>query len=76
VQEETTYLHIPCVTLRENTERPETITLGTNELIKRDKITEAIQKIMAGSWKKGTIPQLWDGGTGERIVDVLLTLNK
>lgn len=76
VQEETTYLHIPCVTLRENTERPETITLGTNELIKRDMITEAIQKIMAGSWKKGTIPQLWDGSTGERIVDVLLTLNK
>jgi UDP-N-acetylglucosamine 2-epimerase (non-hydrolysing) len=76
VQEETTYLHIPCVTLRENTERPETITLGTNELIKKDKIGESIQKITAGEWKKGTIPQLWDGGTGERIVDVLLKMNK
>lgn len=74
IQEETTFLGIPCLTLRENTERPETVTLGTNELIglDRNNIEEAFERLHDGNWKKGIIPQLWDGKTAERIVDALL----
>ena len=76
VQEETTVLGIPCVTLRLNTERPETVSIGTNELIGDDlvKLKEAVLKMGAGSWKKGSIPELWDGKTARRIVDVFLKL--
>lgn len=70
ITEETTVMGVPCLTLRDNTERPETITLGTNELIgtNPDAIKPAMDKLFAGEWKKGSIPPLWDGRTGERIV--------
>lgn len=70
IQEESTFLSIPCLTFRENTERPETITIGTNELIGKDygKYQESIDKIVDGNWKKGGIPPLWDGKTAERII--------
>lgn len=74
IQEETTYLGIPCFTLRENTERPETITVGTNELIgtNPNNIIAAFQKLQAGNWKKGKVPLLWDGRTAERIIEQIL----
>lgn len=77
ITEETTVMHIPCMTLRANTERPETCEIGTNELlgISPDAIPPAFEKLFSGNWKKGGIPPLWDGKTAERIVDVLLKLN-
>ena len=76
IQEETTYLGVPCLTLRDNTERPVTVTLGTNVIVgqERDKLSSELSKIVAGKAKKGTIPPLWDGHAAERIADVLLTL--
>ena len=73
ITEETTVMAIPCLTLRDNTERPETITIGTNELIgtNPDAIKPALQKLFAGEWKKGGIPELWDGKTSPRIVQHL-----
>jgi len=74
ITEETTVMGIPCMTLRDNTERPETITQGTNELLGTDPkaIKPAMEKLFSGQWKKGSIPDLWDGKTGERIVEVIL----
>ncbi len=76
VTEETTVLGVPCMTLRTTTERPETITTGTNELLGIDPkaIQPAIEKIFKGQWKKGSIPEKWDGHTAERIVEILSTL--
>ncbi len=73
IQEETTYLGIPCLTLRENTERPITVSLGTNVLVGRDpdKLRVELSRILAGQAKKGSIPPLWDGHAGERIAAVL-----
>ncbi|MFO1266415.1 MAG: UDP-N-acetylglucosamine 2-epimerase (non-hydrolyzing) [Rubrivivax sp.] len=73
VTEETTVLGVPCVTLRDTTERPETVTIGTNELIGTDPaaLGPALDKLFAGQWKKGGIPELWDGRTGERIAQAL-----
>ena len=73
IQEETTILDIPCLTLRENTERPVTITEGTNELVGNnpERICEAFDRIMAGKKKQGRCPELWDGKAAERIVSVL-----
>jgi UDP-N-acetylglucosamine 2-epimerase (non-hydrolysing) len=73
IQEETTFLNVPCLTLRNNTERPITITLGTNVLVGDDtrKLRWEIVKILDGKAKKGTVPPLWDGRTAERIADVL-----
>lgn len=73
LQEETTVLGVPCLTLRENTERPITITMGTNELVgtKTENIIQAAQKILGGDWKIGSIPPLWDGRAAERIVGIL-----
>ena len=70
IQEETTFRRIPCLTLRENTERPITIELGTNELIPFDLavIEQKISSIEKGTFKKGTVPPLWDGKATERIV--------
>jgi UDP-N-acetylglucosamine 2-epimerase (non-hydrolysing) len=75
ITEETTVMGVPCMTLRDNTERPETITIGTNELLGTDpqKIGPAMAKLFAGQWKKGRIPEKWDGKAAVRIVDVLLS---
>jgi UDP-N-acetylglucosamine 2-epimerase (non-hydrolysing) len=74
ITEETTVMGIPCMTLRDNTERPETIMLGTNELIGTNPsaIKPALDKLFSGKWKKGSIPEWWDGKTAERIVGILL----
>ena len=76
ITEETTVMGVPCMTLRENTERPETITIGTNELlgINSKAIKPAMDKLFSGKWKTGNIPKYWDGKTGERIIDVILKL--
>jgi UDP-N-acetylglucosamine 2-epimerase (non-hydrolysing) len=73
IQEETTYLGVPCLTLRENTERPVTVSLGTNVLVGRDpeKLCSELSRVLAGNAKKGTIPPLWDGHAGERIAALL-----
>ena len=73
IQEETTFLQIPCLTLRDNTERPITITVGTNVLVGNDnrKLRQEMTKILEGKAKKGTVPPLWDGHAAERIADVL-----
>jgi UDP-N-acetylglucosamine 2-epimerase (non-hydrolysing) len=75
IQEETTVLNVPCATLRPNTERPVTITLGTNELVPRtaDAIVDAFDRVIAKRWKRGRIPPGWDGHAASRIVDALLT---
>ncbi len=76
ITEETTVMGIPCITLRDNTERPETISIGTNELIGTDPtaIKPALDKLFAGAWKKGGIIELWDGKAAERIVEKLIEL--
>jgi UDP-N-acetylglucosamine 2-epimerase (non-hydrolysing) len=76
ITEETTVMGIPCMTLRDNTERPETITLGTNELLGTNPkaIAPAMEKLFSGKWKTGSIPHLWDGKTAERIVEHVLKL--
>jgi len=78
ITEETTVLNIPCLTLRDNTERPETVTEGTNELIGTDPedVKPALDALMSGKWKEGVIPEKWDGKTSERIVEAILQLNK
>jgi UDP-N-acetylglucosamine 2-epimerase (non-hydrolysing) len=80
VTEETTVMGVPCMTLRDSTERPETVTVGTNELLGVDPsaLAPAFEKLFAGQWKRGSIPPLWDGKAGERIVahlERLLVLN-
>lgn len=76
ITEETTVMGVPCMTLRNNTERPETCEMGTNELIGTDpkNIRPAMERLFAGNWKKGSIPPLWDGQTAKRIVEILQTL--
>ena len=73
ITEETTVMGVPCMTLRNSTERPETITIGTNELLGTDPaaLAPALESLFAGKWKQGKIPPLWDGKTGPRIVEVL-----
>ncbi len=73
LQEETTYLGKPCLTVRKNTERPITAEIGTNEIVGTDteKIVSSAQKILSGQWKSGQIPKYWDGRAAERIVKVL-----
>ncbi len=71
LQEETTYLGIPCLTLRENTERPITCTLGTNELVDASMLDARLKVVLDGNWKQGQCPPLWDGRTAERAVDSL-----
>lgn len=77
ITEETTVLGVPCITLRDNTERPETIEIGTNELIgtNPEAIASTMKKLFSGKWKKGGIPDLWDGKAAERIVAQLEQLN-
>ncbi|MBK7250101.1 MAG: UDP-N-acetylglucosamine 2-epimerase (non-hydrolyzing) [Gammaproteobacteria bacterium] len=71
VQEETTYLGIPCLTLRENTERPVTVTEGSNRLLKPQELEAAVEEILAGRWPRGRRPERWDGGTAGRAVGSL-----
>jgi len=74
IQEETTYLGVPCITMRENTERPSTITLGTNILVGSDtgKLLSAVEQVKLNSLNKGIIPPLWDGKASTRIVEYLI----
>jgi len=74
IQEETTYLGVPCLTLRENTERPVTVTRGTNKLVGQDMalLRKEIDNILQGMAKQGSIPPLWDARAGDRIAEVIL----
>ena len=74
IQEETTYLGVPCITLRENTERPVTIELGTNELMSLDpgRIVTRVLALLAGERRPSRVPPLWDGKAGQRIAETLL----
>lgn len=73
VTEETTVMGVPCITLRDTTERPETVTVGTNELVGTDPaaLGPALDRLFAGAWKRGGIPERWDGRAGERIAEAL-----
>ena len=74
IQEETTYLGVPCLTLRQNTERPITTQIGTNILIGDDtvKLRRELSKILEGGAKRGSVPPLWDGRASERIAEVIV----
>ena len=74
IQEETTILNVPCLTLRENTERPVTVELGTNQIVGQDpkQIVAAYRRVIDGQVAQGCVPPLWDGGAAERIVEILL----
>jgi UDP-N-acetylglucosamine 2-epimerase (non-hydrolysing) len=76
ITEETTVMGIPCMTLRDNTERPETITIGTNKLLGTNPkaIKPAMETLFDGEWKKGRVPELWDGKTSDRIIKQLCEL--
>jgi len=78
ITEETTVMAIPCLTLRDNTERPETVDIGTNELVGTDPtaIAPALARLLGGNWKRGGIPELWDGHAAERIVSRLVALGE
>jgi UDP-N-acetylglucosamine 2-epimerase (non-hydrolysing) len=78
ITEEATVFNIPCMTLRNSTERPETITLGSNELVGTNpyNLSPFLSRLQAGEWKKATIPPLWDGRTSQRIVSKLLEIYK
>ncbi len=80
ITEEATVMGVPCMTLRDTTERPETVTVGTNELLGTDPVAlaPAFDRLFRGEWKKGGIPEKWDGRAAERIVDALehLVLNQ
>lgn len=71
ITEETTVMNVPCITLRENTERPETCDIGTNVLVGNDpkKIADSFKELLSGNWKKGQIPELWDGEAAKRIIE-------
>jgi UDP-N-acetylglucosamine 2-epimerase (non-hydrolysing) len=77
ITEETTVMNVPCMTLRDNTERPETCEIGTNILVGNnpDKITEAFKVLFSGAWKQGEIPELWDGHAAKRIVHQLASMS-
>jgi len=76
ITEETTFLNIPCITLRDNTERPETCLIGTNELVgtNPEVIPEFVYKMKSGKWKSGKVPEFWDGKASERIIEQILKL--
>lgn len=73
IQEETTWLRVPCLTMRDTTERPCTTSIGTNKLVGRnkDEIVRSVDQIIRGRWKKGRIPKFWDGRTTNRIIEIL-----
>ncbi|MEZ4967999.1 MAG: UDP-N-acetylglucosamine 2-epimerase (non-hydrolyzing) [Saprospiraceae bacterium] len=75
IQDETTFLGIPCLTLRDTTERPVTVAMGTNELLVRHEpqvIQKKIEQALSEQWKRGTVPPLWDGQSGRRIAEILI----
>lgn len=76
ITEETTVMNVPCITLRDSTERPETCEIGTNVLVGNDKIKieAAFKNLLSGNWKNGKIPKLWDGKAAERIVNYLIDI--
>lgn len=76
ITEETTVLGVPCITLRDTTERPETVSVGTNDLVGTDPkaIEPALKRLFEGKWKKGSIPAKWDGKAGDRVVSHLMAL--
>ena len=76
ITEETTVMRVPCMTLRNNTERPETITYGTNELVgtNPEHIKSYMDKLFAGEWKAGSTPPMWDGNAATRIIIVIKNL--
>jgi len=73
IQEESTYLQVPCITMRDNTERPVTVEIGSNVLAGTDpaRVRQAIDDVMSGHLRAGAVPELWDGHAAERIVDVI-----
>jgi UDP-N-acetylglucosamine 2-epimerase (non-hydrolysing) len=73
IQEETTYLGVPCLTMRANTERPVTVSVGTNQLLGNDtgRMQQEVLAILDGRGKKGRVPELWDGHAAERIAEAL-----
>jgi UDP-N-acetylglucosamine 2-epimerase (non-hydrolysing) len=73
IQEETTFLGVPCLTVRNNTERPITAEVGTNTLLELNEefIVRQVNSILNGTYKKGVVPELWDGKSSERIVDAI-----
>ncbi len=73
LQEESSVLHVPCLTLRDNTERPVTLTLGTSRLVGNDpeRIRAAFADVLAGAWPPGQTIPLWDGGAGQRVAEAL-----
>jgi UDP-N-acetylglucosamine 2-epimerase (non-hydrolysing) len=74
IQEETTFLGVPCLTVRQNTERPITVEVGTNMLVGQnmDLLKQEIRRILNGKSKKGSVPPLWDGKAGERIAELIV----
>jgi len=74
IQEETTYLGVPCLTVRDNTERPITVSMGTNTIVGQDAngLRQELEKILDGKAKRGAVPPLWDGRAAERIADILM----
>jgi UDP-N-acetylglucosamine 2-epimerase (non-hydrolysing) len=73
VQEETTFLGVPCLTMRANTERPVTVSHGTNVLLGQDasRLVDEVERILSGRWKRGSAPDLWDGQAGNRIAEIV-----
>ena len=74
IQEETTFLKVPCLTVRENTERPVTVEIGTNQMVGRDinSLSQAVERILSGETRQGNVPPLWDGHAAQRIASILL----
>ena len=73
ITEEATVLNVPCITMRNTTERPETVELGSNELVGDDfeKFKKLLKKLFDGKWKKAKVPKFWDGNASNRIVEIL-----
>jgi UDP-N-acetylglucosamine 2-epimerase (non-hydrolysing) len=76
ITEETTVMNVPCITLRDSTERPETCDIGTNILVGSDsiKIENAFKILLSGTWKQGVVPELWDGNAAKRIVHHIVSI--